>query len=171
GGLVTELGELVDLDPAVRAKDLEDDRDRDRCLARGEGDDEDGEDLAGRLRLSDEVIEGDEVERGGVEDQLHSEEHPDRVPAGDDGEESQPEEDGADDEVVCERRVNHSGSRRATVNAPIIAATRTSEASSNGIKYSPRSAWPSFAVDGTSARSCTGQTVSIAIVVSAPTRR
>src|SRR5690242_4560552 len=66
GGSVLQRGEPVRHDAAVVAVDLKHDREGDRSFARGQDDDEDGEDLS-RDAAGDEVLERDEVEGRGVE--------------------------------------------------------------------------------------------------------
>src|SRR5207253_7390078 len=111
---------------------------------------EDGKDLAGEpSRPLDEVVEGDEVHVGGIQDQLHAHEDADGVPPRDDGDHPEREEGRADDEEVGQSDGAHRTvslvsliSLRAMTTAPTSAARRTTEANSNGSRYSVRKATP-----------------------------
>ena len=72
----------VGQDRLRRPGQVQDDRQPDDRLTRGEGDDEEGEGLGVDMRK--ESTEEDEVERGGVEDQLNRQQQPDGVSAGED---------------------------------------------------------------------------------------
>src|SRR5207249_4734083 len=118
----------------------------DRGLGGGEHDDEDGEHLpvVARVRVAGE---GDVVDVGRVEHQLDAHQDADRVAPRDDGEEPEGEEDAPEHDEVAERERAHGGpyaftSLRETTMAPTRAASRTSEAISNGSAYWRRNAFP-----------------------------
>src|SRR5205823_6843899 len=141
---------LLDVDGAEGLVDGEHDGEPDRRLGRRQHDHEDGEDLAGEpARSFDEMVEGDEVHVGGVQDELDAHEDADRVPPGDDGDHTEGEERRADGEEVGQADAAHKTvslvsliSLRAITTAPTSAARRTTEANSKGKRYSVRNATP-----------------------------
>src|SRR5437764_169470 len=141
---------LLDVDGAEGLVDGEHDGEPDGRLGRRQDDHEDGEDLAGEpARPLDEMVEGDEVHVGGVQEELDAHEDADRVPPGDDGDHSEGEERRADGEEVGQADAAHKTvslvsliSLRAITTAPTSAARRTTEANSKGKRYSVRNATP-----------------------------
>src|SRR4051812_8452337 len=92
---------LLDIDGPEGLVDGEDDGEPDGGLGRRQHDHEDREHLPGELpRPFDEMVEGDEVHVGRVEDELDPHEDADRVPAGDYGDHAEREERRADEEVM-----------------------------------------------------------------------
>src|ERR1019366_4982665 len=69
--------ELVDGDRRARAEEHDEDRQADRRLGGGDGEDEEDEDLA--AHVAEVVREGDEVEVGGEQHQLDRHEQDDQV--------------------------------------------------------------------------------------------
>src|SRR5439155_3554261 len=136
----------LDVDRLEALVDAEHDGEADRGLGGGEHDDEDGEHLpvVARVRVAGE---GDVVDVGRVEHQLDAHQDADRVTPRDDGEEPEGEEDAPEHDEVAERERAHGGpyaftSLRETTMAPTRAASRTSEAISNGSAYWRRNAFP-----------------------------
>src|SRR5262249_30755643 len=137
--LAQEVG-LFHVDGAEGLVDGEHDGEPHRRLRRRQHDDEDAEDLAGELRRRlDEVVEGDEVHVGGVQEQLDHHEDADRVPPRHHGDHAEREQDGADDEEMRQLDGGHVDtsevsliSLRAITTAPISAASSTTEATSKG---------------------------------------
>src|SRR6267143_7055338 len=137
--LAQEVG-LFHVDGAEGLVDGQHDGEPHRGLRRRQHDHEDAEDLTGQLsRPLDEMVEGNEVHVGGVQDQLHAHQDADGVAPGDDGDHSQGEEDRADDEEVGKTDGAHSAtsevsliSLRAITTAPMSAESSTTEAISNG---------------------------------------
>src|SRR3954469_5460103 len=141
---------LLRVDGAEGLVDGEEDGEPGGRLCRRQHDHEDGEDLPGEPpRSFDEMVEGDEVHVGGIQDELDAHEDADRVPAGDDRDHPEGEERRADDEEVGQADAAHRTvslvsliSLRAITTAPTSAARRTTEANSNGKRYSVRKATP-----------------------------
>src|SRR5207244_8748459 len=120
----------------------------------GEHDDEDGEQLA-VVTPAAVAREGHIVDVGRVEDELDAHEDADGVPACDDAEETEREEDRGEDHEVRERDLAHPfTSLRDTTIAPMSAASRTTEATSKGNTQVPRKASPMPAVVGSGGPGC-----------------
>src|SRR5262245_60138738 len=100
-GSALELGDLVDVDVVARVEHVEDDRQRDRRLGGGDGEDEDREDGPAQRRGA-EPVERDEVHVRRVEDQLEPDQDADGVAPREDGRDARAEEHGARGEVVRE---------------------------------------------------------------------
>src|SRR5712671_2107206 len=138
--LAQEVG-LFHVDGVEGLVDGQHDGEPHRRLGRRQHDHEDAEDLPGQLpRPLHEVVEGDEVHVGGVEDQLHPHQDADRVAPRDHRDHAEREEDRADDEEMGQadggrhRTVSLVSliSLRAITTEPISAASRTTEAISKG---------------------------------------
>src|SRR5437762_1328711 len=119
GKLISSLAQEVGLfhvDGAEGLVDGEHDRES-HCGFRGREDDhEDAEDLPREPRRPfDEMIEGDEVHVGCVQDQLDAHQDPDGVPARDDGDHAEREEHRADDEEVGQPDRHHLRSEERRV--------------------------------------------------------
>src|SRR6266478_5920916 len=157
-GLFAQQVGFLDVDGVEGLVDGQHDGEADGCLGRRQHDHEDGEDLAGDLpRPFHEVVEGDEVHVGGVEDQLDAHQDPHRVPPGDHRHHPQREQGGAHDEEMREADAgSHSStvsrcsliSLRAMITAPTSAARSTTDATSKGRRKSVRKAVPSAALTG-----------------------
>src|ERR1051325_2449727 len=115
--------------------DIEHDRQRDRRLGRRKDDHEHRDRLPVEIQ-SAETGEGYKINVGGVQDQLDSHQHHDRVAPGDDPDETQGEEDRAEQEVMVEAGMDSQFrttlSLRAMSAAPIRATSNAMEATSNG---------------------------------------
>src|SRR5712691_3972322 len=137
--LAQEVG-LFHVDGVEGLVDGQHDGEPHRRLGRRQHDHEDAEDLPGQLpRPLHEVVEGDEVHVGGVEDQLHPHQDADRVAPRDHRDHAEREEDRADDEDMGQADAGHRRvslvsliSLRAITTEPISAASRTTEAISKG---------------------------------------
>ncbi len=69
-----------------------------------------GKTVAGRVALEEEAVEGDEIQRRGVEDQLDAEQHRDQVAPGEHAVDAEGEEQRREDQVVLESGVHQSSS-------------------------------------------------------------
>src|SRR6266478_285924 len=157
-GLLAQQVGFLDVDGAEGLVDGQHDGEADGRLGRRQHDDEDGEDLAGDLpRPFHEVVEGDEVHVGGVEDQLDAHEDSDCVAPRDHRHNAQREQGGAHDEEMRKGNARaHSStesrcsliSLRAMITAPTSAASSTTDATSKGRRKSVRKAVPSAALTG-----------------------
>src|SRR5512138_3376457 len=160
-GLLAQQVGFLHVDGAEGLVDGEDDGEPDGRLGRRQHDDEDGEHLAGELpRPLHEVVEGDEVHVGGVEDQLHAHEDADGVAPRDHRHHAQREQDAAYDEEMRKPDAGHWRtvsevsliSLRAMITAPTRAASSTTEATSKGSRKSVRKATPRPALTGSQER-------------------
>ena len=115
------------------AVDEQDDGQAHADLGGGDGDDEQGEDLAGDgSGVVPQGAEGDQVDVDGVEDQLDRHEHEHAVPAGEHAVDADAEQDGAEEQELVER--TSAQSLLARTMAPTRAASRSTDTTSKGMR-------------------------------------
>src|SRR5271154_7007215 len=115
--------DVLDVGRLPGAVEGDDDREADRHLSRGDGDDEENEDLrvvVGQAIDKVEAREGDEGEVGRIQHQLEAHEDDDDIPAQHDPPEADGEEQAAHEKVMIQGE-RHFNSRLERTITPIVA--------------------------------------------------
>src|SRR5262249_18302200 len=137
--------ERVRVERLAMPEQRDDDREAHGRFRRGHGHDEEHDDLP--LDRAEVPADGHERQVDGVEHDLDRQEDRDQVAPEEDAGRAGGEEDGREHEEVVER--GHHRFRFASVTAPTMATTISSDVTSNAKEYVVNSSTPMFRTDDT----------------------
>src|SRR3990172_3104192 len=134
-----QLAQVVHFDRVPGSEDGDDQRQPNRDLCGGDGDAEEHEDLS--VQLPEGARESDEEDVGRVEHQLDAHEHHDRVATDQHADHARGEQQGAEQDRVCQRD-HRVFSLRVSTTAPTMATRSRIEITSKGNTYWLNNTWP-----------------------------